>query len=98
MSEETREVGDQGPQDGNDGKDDHGDRVCKHRMGRRTRLTVLVVTLLGAGILLGAGPNSIGDHSRDRTIVPSFGKNDLIIRQVKNHDFQKPENGSGYSR
>ena len=55
MSEETREVGDQGPQDGNDGKDDHGDRVCKHRMGRRTRLTVLVVTLLGAGILLGAG-------------------------------------------
>lgn len=50
------------------------------------------------GILLGAGPNSIGDHSRDRTIVPSFGKNDLIIRQVKNHDFQKPENGSGYSR
>lgn len=48
--------------------------------------------------LLGLDPSIITENNGDRTIIPSFGKNDVIIRQVKNHDFQKPEHISGYSR
>lgn len=48
--------------------------------------------------LLGLDPSIITENNGDRTIIPSFGKNDVIIRQVKNRDFQKAENNAGYSR
>lgn len=48
--------------------------------------------------LLGLDPNSITDTNGDRTTIPALGKNDLIIRPIKNHDFQKIEHGAGYSR
>lgn len=41
---------------------------------------------LAKKLTLPAKPAKSSENPIDRTIVPQFGKNDLIIRQVKNPD------------